>query len=443
MKRMPVFVLAVLLLAPMSVNATASDETRETIEVLSDDVTGTGGASSPKEGIINTVVIDPSTSSILYAGTEGGLLKSINGGASWSATGLTGVCALAIDPKNASIIYAQSVDSIYKSTDWGGHWSKLTQDFPGVVGYSLAIAPSNPSILYSGTNHGISKTEDGGGAWSHGQGPTDPYALAIDSLNASNVFVGTGNGVFKSTDGGLTWSAIGPTNTHVLALAIDPSTPSTIFAGTDGNGVFKSTDGGLTWSAIGPTNTHVLALAIDPSTPSTIFAGTDGDGVFKSTDWGVSWSAIGPTNTHILALAIDPSVPSIIFAGTDGDGMFKSTDGGASWNASNDRSLITVTPTAQNYGNVKVKRSKAASFKVKNVGKANLSILTSTITGPDASMFTITNGGGSKTIKPGKSLTLKAAFKPTSTGSKSATLEITSDDPFTPIFDIPLSGTGQ
>ena len=114
------------------------------------------------------------------------------------------MCALAIDPKNTSIIYAQTDDSIYKSTDWGGHWSKLTQDYPGVVGYSLAIAPSNPSILYSGTNHGVSKTEDGGGAWSHGQGPTDPYALAIDSLNASTVFAGTGAGVFKSTDGGLT-----------------------------------------------------------------------------------------------------------------------------------------------------------------------------------------------------------------------------------------------
>ena len=95
MKRMSILVLAVLLLAPMSLNATASDETRETIEVLSDDVTGTGGASSPKEGIINTVVIDPSTPSILYAGTEGGLLKSINGGASWSATGPTNTHILA------------------------------------------------------------------------------------------------------------------------------------------------------------------------------------------------------------------------------------------------------------------------------------------------------------------------------------------------------------
>ena len=50
MKRMSILVLAVLLLAPMSLNATASDETRETIEVLSDDLTGTGEPVAPRKG---------------------------------------------------------------------------------------------------------------------------------------------------------------------------------------------------------------------------------------------------------------------------------------------------------------------------------------------------------------------------------------------------------
>ena len=105
-------------------------------------------------------------------------------------------------------------------------------------------------------------------------------------------------------------------------------------------------------------------------------------------------------------------------------------------------SVISVTPTSNNYGNVKVKRSSTVSFVVKNSGKANLSI-TSGITGPDASMFKITSGSGNKTIKPGKSLTIRIAFKPTSKGSKSANLVITSNDPVTPSINIPLSGIGQ
>ncbi|MFA5873549.1 MAG: hypothetical protein WC832_06260, partial [Anaerolineales bacterium] len=73
----------------------------------------------------------------------------------------------------------------------------------------------------------------------------------------------------------------GLTDTHVRALAIDPTTPSTLYAGTYG-GVFKSTNGGGNWSALntGLTNTDVYALAIDPTTPSTLYAGTHGGGVF-------------------------------------------------------------------------------------------------------------------------------------------------------------------
>ena len=41
----------------------------------------------------------------------------------------------------------------------------------------------------------------------------------------------------------------GLTNTDVLALAIDPATPATLYAGT-GGGVFKSTNGGGEWGAV-------------------------------------------------------------------------------------------------------------------------------------------------------------------------------------------------
>ena len=101
---------------------------------------------------------------------------------------------------------------------------------------------------------------------------------------------------------------------------------------------------------------------------------------------------------------------------------------------------ISVTPLTYDFGNVRVKKSKAGSFKVQNNGKANLTIA-ALIIGADSSMFTV--AGGSKTIKPGKFSTIKVTFKPISTGSKQATLRITSNDPDTPITNIPLSGTAQ
>src|SRR4051812_16183038 len=46
------------------------------------------------------------------------------------------------------------------------------------------------------------------------------------------------------------WTSKGPLGGNGTALAVDPTTPTTVYAGTSGGGLFKSTDGGVTWSAI-------------------------------------------------------------------------------------------------------------------------------------------------------------------------------------------------
>jgi len=136
-----------------------------------------------------------------------------------------------------------------------------------------------------------------------------------------------------------TWSSIGPEGGWIYALAIDPTTPSTPYAGTYGGGMFKSTNGGATWSAVntGLSNKEVWALAIDPINTNTIYVGTYG-GVFKSANGGATWSAVnnGLTNTAVFALAIDPTNSNTLYAGTYfGGGVFKSTNGGTNWSAVN------------------------------------------------------------------------------------------------------------
>ena len=117
----------------------------------------------------------------------------------------------------------------------------------------------------------------------------------------------------------------GPEGGNILALAIDPLTPTTLYAGVEWPGVFKSTDGGGNWSGFntGLTVTSVPALAIDPLTPATLYAGTDG-GVFKSTGGAGNWSAVntGLTVTDVRALALDPARPDTLYAGTWGGGVF-------------------------------------------------------------------------------------------------------------------------
>jgi photosystem II stability/assembly factor-like uncharacterized protein len=103
-------------------------------------------------------------------------------------------------------------------------------------------------------------------------------------LGSGIVFAGTRSGVFKSNDGGASWSAAssGLPALYVLGLAIDPHSPTTVYAGTFGGGVFMSSDGGATWTDVseGLTSPFVNALAIDAVTPTTLYAGTN-DGVFS------------------------------------------------------------------------------------------------------------------------------------------------------------------
>jgi hypothetical protein len=92
-----------------------------------------------------------------------------------------------------------------------------------------------------------------------------------------------------------TWTSRGPEGVPVEALAIDPLTPTTLYAATRGFGVFKSTDGGASWSAANtglPPFRFVQALALDPLTPTTLYAGTGG-GVFVITFSAPPTSCVG------------------------------------------------------------------------------------------------------------------------------------------------------
>ena len=161
-------------------------------------------------------------------------------------------------------------------------------------------------------------------------------AIAIDPSAPDTIYAGTpGGGVFKSINGGGSWSAVNTglnkQNLDVHSLAIDPSTPDTIYVGP--NGVYKSTNGGESWSSVDIGRTTYY-LAIDESAPDTIYAGTN-EGVRKSINGGGSWSDTGLTSTIVTSLAIDPSTPETIYSGTFGGGVFKSTNGGGSWSAVN------------------------------------------------------------------------------------------------------------
>jgi hypothetical protein len=253
--------------------------------------------------------------------------------------------ALVLDPTSPTTFYAGTpARGVFKTTDGGTSWSAVNTGLPYRSVQSLAIDPQTPTTLYAGTYGGVFKSTDGAGSWNAmNTGLTceslgcvvnfSQYvmALAIDPQTPTTVYAGTYGGVFKSTDGAGSWSPAniggGGFGGFVFALAIDPQTPTTVYAGTFA-GVVKSTDRGGSWA---PANTgltcgvalcRVSALALDPQTPTTLYAGTAA-GVSTSTDGGASWSAVngGLTNLDVHTLALDPQTPTTVYAGTS-EGVF-------------------------------------------------------------------------------------------------------------------------
>jgi photosystem II stability/assembly factor-like uncharacterized protein len=182
---------------------------------------------------------------------------------------------------------------------------------------------------------------------------------------------GVDGGVWKSTDYGLVWTNITDgklpaSNDSIGAIAVAPSNPKVLYAGTGesdirgdmitGEGVFSSADAGKTWHYAGLRETHTIsAIVVDPRRPNVVYASSMGHvfrpdpnrGVFKSVDGGKTWRKVLFVNgdTGAIDLVIDPKHANVLYAtmwqayrtpwklssGGPGSGIYKSTDGGEHW----------------------------------------------------------------------------------------------------------------
>lgn len=199
-------------------------------------------------------------------------------------------------------------------------------------------------------------------------------AVAASATNANTYFVGGADGgVWRTLDGGATWAALTdqmPT-TAIGSLAIDPTNPNTVYAGTGeanfanhsryGLGVYKSTDGGASWAQLAADTFGgrcISRIVINPQNPLRLYAavvhaggfpemvaakghpGANGPrGVFRSDDGGATWAQLlsGLPNQDATDLVIDRNNPLVLYAaigrvfGAAENGVYKSTDGGGTW----------------------------------------------------------------------------------------------------------------
>ena len=104
---------------------------------------------------------------------------------------------------------------------------------------------------------------------------------------------------------------------------------------------------------------------------------------------------------------------------------------------------ISVSPASYDFGTVQVGNAAEKDFVVSNVGGASLNITEVSITGTNASEFSVSaDSCNGTTLTPGENCTVTVAFRPQSAGAKNATLEIVSNDPDEGTVSVALLGTG-
>ncbi len=152
----------------------------------------------------------------------------------------------------------------------------------------------------------------------------------------------------------LRWRSVGPhRGGRVVAVAGHPTEPMTFYFGACAGGVWKTTDGGAYWENVSDgffETAAVGALAVAPSEPSVVYAGTGeacirgnvshGDGVYRSSDGGRTWTNVGLRDTrHIGRVRVHPRDADLVYVAALGHawgsnrerGVFRSKNGGATW----------------------------------------------------------------------------------------------------------------
>lgn len=303
---------------------------------------GSVADNNPVIGAIQAIAPHPTNADILYvAAVNGGIFRTTHARSvseDWTALTQTypslSMGDLAFSPLDPNVLYAGTARSsngfadggplngLLKTTDGGNTWTMLGQSGP-INFNGQHIVRVVPTSLGNG------------------------QVVLVASSNPNPLAPPLARGVFRSTDGGVTWTPISraappcsPTPTvsapclptgAASDLVGDPTNPNRFYAAipTAAQGVFRSDDGGVNWFAAPlPSGGARIRLAVGART-GVVYAATMGSqltNVFRSTNQGTAWTNMGVPSPTIhpggqagtnFSIAADPADPTVVFVGGD------------------------------------------------------------------------------------------------------------------------------
>ena len=305
-------------------------------------------AIGPSGGAVNKIVYNKATPSTVYAIATGGFYRSRDAGVSWQLIKSDFFNApqdLAIDPSDSNRVYviAPNYPFLYVSTDAGATMSAVTT-LPTALTNAWQIAVSQSgTTLYVTADARVFYSSDRASTW-HERTAVNTYSLGrvlklmidptdVKTLYASAVTSATDAGIYVTHDGAVTWTLLesGAESVNLPTdFAVNAANSNQVWS-TRYDGVWLSNNKGVTWTNVLAAQAFT-AIAIDPSNPAILYAGTPYGSIYKTVDTGATWTDVADKLSagQLTSLAVSPSQTSHLLAGGLG-GVSGSTNSGAQW----------------------------------------------------------------------------------------------------------------
>jgi len=311
------------------------------------------------------------TGGTLYAFSRASYQSSADGGKTFSALAnypgnldseTNGGFTVAIDPKSDQTIYVLTPSSLVRSINGGSTWTTLTapsspylvNNLPYPVTQTLFVSTGNSSTLFCASNSGFAISKDGGATWQFQNTGLDPNfvqlrQIVLDPANPSRLIAfGTYSGasgtspssyIYLSTNGGSTWTHVG-TFGVLDQLAPNQTGPGIYVVST--SGLYVSFNGGSTWTDIAPSgDPSGYTATVSPVSP-LVMAYEGFDDLFVSQDGGATWTVsesglnarqIGQVASAGSSGALYATLfnPSFFVNGAYSTQMWRSSGPGQSW----------------------------------------------------------------------------------------------------------------
>lgn len=279
-------------------------------------------------------VLLPMTDGSLLAGTYGGGVFRLSGG-TWSLLPGSRAFVLSVASSGTGILYSGTSAGLMRSIDGGQSWTTLNV---GGKRQLIASLVASADVVMTATTQGIYRSEDRGQTWTvTSLGLTDLNVTALYRTSSGTLFAGLapltgGCALFRSRSEGRLWSCVEPAEAPLRVESITQDAAGRVHV-AGYRRVLRSDDEGNTWSVSSPAQTVVKAVA---ASGNTVLAGTAGRGIVRSANRGLSYEA---SNRGIPSAIADVVIAGdgTLFVATAG-GVFARSTASTAWTLLDDLS---------------------------------------------------------------------------------------------------------